>query len=162
VSLPSELLYEFSETDVYASGSYHTWAYRASYLPVFHSFHVMCPILLKLQKSKEETYDAFQTFLRDSLPKAPPLTQSASQLEEIYSKSCVLRDNDLRMDILLLHECRPVLQRARKHFPVHVKSKCIRSISNKLLVKMVGNQKSQINQTHPSRGRRLTAISYHS
>jgi hypothetical protein len=34
--------------------------------------------------------------MRVSLPKSPPPAQSGSQLEEVFSKSCVLRGNDLK------------------------------------------------------------------
>jgi hypothetical protein len=39
--------------------------------------------------------------------------------------------------------------------------KCIKKISKKMLVKMVGHQESQIIRIHASRGRHLAAISHH-
>jgi hypothetical protein len=96
--------------------------------------------LLELGKSKEETYASFRNILtdierllvmRDNPPKSPPLTHSVSRSEEAlldYSKPCVLGGDDLGMLMLLLHECRTVMWRDRRRFPVHV----IRSVSEDL------------------------------
>jgi hypothetical protein len=104
-------------------------------------FGFMFYALLELGKSQEETYASFRNILtdierllvmRDNPPKSPPLTNSVSQREEAahsdYSKPCVLGGDDLGMLMLLLHECRTVMWRDRRRFPVHI----IRSVSEDL------------------------------
>jgi hypothetical protein len=101
-------------------------------------FHFMFYALLKLGKSKEETYASFRHVLteierllvmRDNPPKSPPLAKDSSRPNKVtYIKPCVLSSDDLGMLMLLIHECRTVLWKDRRSFPPQV----IRSVSEDL------------------------------
>ena len=97
--------------------------------------------LLKLGKSREETYAQFRNILtdierllvmRDNPPSSPPRpyqpSMNGSQDGEQTVKPCVLGPDDLGMLMLLIHECRTILWQDRRRFPADM----IRSVSEDL------------------------------
>lgn len=94
--------------------------------------------LLKLGKSREETYASFRHILtdierllvmRDNPPNPPPFRhEHGDQIITVPSNPCVLGSDDLGMLMLLIHECRSILWRERWRFSEAV----IRSVSEDL------------------------------
>lgn len=94
--------------------------------------------LLKIGKSREETYASFRQILtdierllvmRDNPPNPPPSHYDhGAQLVVVPNKPCVLGSDDLGMLMLLVHECRSILWRDRRRFTEPV----IRSVSEDL------------------------------
>jgi ATP synthase regulation protein NCA2 len=91
--------------------------------------------LLKLGKSREETYASFRHVLTDIerllvMRDNPPPTHSkyGDQPSGTMNKPCVLGSDDLGMLMLLVHECRSILWRDRKRFSEGI----IRSVSEDL------------------------------
>ena len=99
--------------------------------------------LLKLGKSREETYASFRNTLtdierllvmRDDPPQPPPL-DSSDELENDNpaaafhrNQPCQLSPDDLGMLLLLVHECRGILWHDRRRFS----SETIKSVSEDL------------------------------
>jgi len=94
--------------------------------------------LLKLGKSKEETYASFRYVLTDierllvmrNCPPNPPPPRydTADQLVPASNAPCVLGSDDLGMLMLLVHECRSILWSNRRRFSEAI----IRSVSEDL------------------------------
>ena len=80
--------------------------------------------LLKIGKSKEETYASFRLILTDIerllvMRDNPPNTLTASHYDgalATVARPCVLCADDLGMLMLLIHECRSILYRDRRRF----------------------------------------------
>jgi hypothetical protein len=82
--------------------------------------------LLRLGKSREETYSAFRETLTDierllvMRDNPPTLSHSSDRSSDKtgpkQSTPCVLAPDDLGMLMLLIHECRNILWRSRRRF----------------------------------------------
>ena len=93
--------------------------------------------VLKLGKTREETYASFRHVLqdierlvtmRDNPPLPPPFPSAGAQLTPVFSNPCVLGSDDLGMLMLLIHECRSILWKDRSRFSHAM----IRSVSEDL------------------------------
>lgn len=93
---------------------------------VRHVCRFMWYALLKLGKSKEETYAQFRRIMlnverllvmRDSPPSAPPPLDGTKNLEvDSPEQHSVLNADDLGMLMLHIHECRSILWRDHRRF----------------------------------------------
>ena len=92
-------------------------------------FRFLFYALLKVGKSKEETYASFRHILTDierllvmrdnpPNPSASHYDHNGDQLLSVVASSrpCVLCADDLGMLMLLIHECRSILYRDRRRF----------------------------------------------
>lgn len=92
--------------------------------------------VLKLGKSREETYASFRHVMQDierlvtmrDNPPLPPPFPDGNQIAAISNKPCVLGSDDLGMLMLLIHECRSILWKDRRRFSQAI----IRSVSEDL------------------------------
>jgi len=102
-------------------------------------FRFLFYALLKLGKSREETYASFRHILtdierllvmRDNPPLPPPSFNDGTMqaVAATPNKPCVLGSDDLGMLMLLIHECRSILWKDRRRFSEAV----IRSVSEDL------------------------------
>jgi ATP synthase regulation protein NCA2 len=81
--------------------------------------------LLKLGKSREETFANFRNILTDIdrllvMRDNPPLPPGQPDDGRYTNKSCVLGRDDLGMLMLLIHECRTIMWRDRRRFSSEV------------------------------------------
>jgi len=102
-------------------------------------FRFLLYFVLKLGKSREETYASFRHVLqdierlitmRDNPPLPPPFVSNTNrgQVAIPTNKPCVLGSDDLGMLMLLIHECRSILWKDRRRFSNAI----IRSVSEDL------------------------------
>ena len=94
--------------------------------------------LLKLGKSREETYGSFRNIItdierllvmRDNPPQPPPSTGELDhEVASVPSRPCQLGPDDLGMVLLLVHECRSILWQDRRRFS----KETIKSVSEDL------------------------------
>jgi ATP synthase regulation protein NCA2 len=124
-------------------------------------FRFLCYALLKVGKSREETYSSFRHILtdierllvmRDNPPHPSPrqYDRNQDQLLSVVattSRPCVLSADDLGMMMLLIHECRSILYRDRRRFTEPI----IRSVAEDLaeLAGERGTSESQITNSNP-------------
>lgn len=98
------------------------------------TFKFLFYALLKVRKSREETYSSFRhiildmdrlLLMRDNPPSAPPpltLTENGEPTTVVQSRPeeprgpCVLNADDLGMLMLHIHECRTILWEDRRRF----------------------------------------------
>ena len=86
-------------------------------------FRFLFYALLKIGKSREETYASFRHILTDIerllvMRDNPPIASSDEQLLAVVTSNrpSVLGADDLGMLMLLIHECRSILYRDRRRF----------------------------------------------
>ena len=99
-------------------------------------FRFLLYFVLKLGKSREETYASFRHVLQDierlvtmrDNPPLAPFPDASAQMMPVSNNPCVLVSDDLGMLMLLIHECRSILWKDRGRFSQAI----IRSVSEDL------------------------------
>ena len=92
--------------------------------------------VLKLGKTREETYASFRHVLQDierlvtmrDNPPLAPFPDASAHTTPVANNPCVLVSDDLGMLMLLIHECRSILWKDRSRFSQAI----IRSVSEDL------------------------------